>query len=162
MPKINLNLDDLKTEKQELGEFLARPDAYSDPNFTKYNKRFTELDAIIAKAAERDTLEQHLAEARELALGFMVGHEKLLVMAPMYIDKAYFEKIFGAPVTESLTARYLDWIDNLRNPRHKSFDRLLADAEVCVGGKGENGVPVLFHTVRIAEWLDGPARGGTQ
>ncbi|WP_152540968.1 hypothetical protein [Luteimonas huabeiensis] len=53
-------------------------------------------------------------------------------------------------------------IDNLRNPRHKSFDRLLADAEVCLGGKGENGVPVLFHTVRIAEWLDGPAMAGTQ
>lgn len=51
-------------------------------------------------------------------------------------------------------------IDNLRNPRHKSFDRQLAEAEVCDGTRGDNGVPVLFHTVRIAEWIDGPRIDG--
>ncbi len=69
MPKINLNLDDLVTEKQQLGDFLARPDAYSDPDFTTKNKRFTELEAIIDKVSLRDTLTQQLAEARELATG---------------------------------------------------------------------------------------------
>jgi peptide chain release factor 1 len=69
MPKINLNIDDLKTEKQSLGEFLARPDAYSDPEFTTKNKRFSELEAIIDKVSLRDTLEQQLIEAKELATG---------------------------------------------------------------------------------------------
>jgi peptide chain release factor 1 len=69
MPRIDLNIDNLRTEKQELGDFLARPDAYSDPTFTTKNKRFSELEAIIDKAALRDTLENQLAEAKELATG---------------------------------------------------------------------------------------------
>lgn len=69
MPKINLNLDELTAEKQQLGNFLARPDAYSDPGFTAKNKRFTELEAIIEKVSLRDTLEQQLVEAKELATG---------------------------------------------------------------------------------------------
>ncbi len=69
MPKINLNLEELKTEKAELGEFLATPTAYSDPAFTAKNKRFSELEAIIDKVALRDTLEQQLVEAKELATG---------------------------------------------------------------------------------------------
>lgn len=69
MPRIELNIDDLQTEKASLGEFLAHPDAYSDPDFTKKNKRFTELEGVIAKAEEREKLEHHLAEAKELANG---------------------------------------------------------------------------------------------
>lgn len=69
MPKINLNLDELKTEKQTLGEFLATPTAYSDPEFTAKNKRFSELENIIEKVALRDSLEQQLVEAKELASG---------------------------------------------------------------------------------------------
>lgn len=51
-------------------------------------------------------------------------------------------------------------VDNMRNPRHRSFDRRLADAEVGDGKGAENGVPVLFHTVRIADWIDGSKQGG--
>jgi len=69
MPKINLNIDELNTEKSQLGEFLASPTAYSDPEFTSKNKRFSELEAIIEKVALRDTLEQQLREAKELATG---------------------------------------------------------------------------------------------
>lgn len=69
MPKIELNIDDLTREKAELGDSLARPDAYSDPDFTRKNKRFTELEAIIEKATQRKTLEGQLDEARELASG---------------------------------------------------------------------------------------------
>ena len=69
MPKINLNIDDLTTEKQELGAFLASPDAYSDPAFGAKNKRFSELETILERAALRHTLERQLAEARELAAG---------------------------------------------------------------------------------------------
>ena len=69
MTQISLNLDELTTEKQSLGEFLARPDAYNDPEFSAKNRRFTELDTLITKATERQQLTQNLAEARELATG---------------------------------------------------------------------------------------------
>ncbi len=69
MPKISLNIDELQTEKKELGEFLARPDAYADDAYTTKNKRFTELDAILEKATLRHTLEAQLVEAKELIGG---------------------------------------------------------------------------------------------
>lgn len=69
MPKITLDIDTLQTEKQQLGDFLARPDAYSDPEFSSKNKRFSDLEAILEKATLRQTLEQQLEEARELASG---------------------------------------------------------------------------------------------
>lgn len=69
MSKISLNITDLRTEKQALGEFLARPDAYNDSDFSTKNRRLTELEQVIAKAEERETLESNLVEARELATG---------------------------------------------------------------------------------------------
>lgn len=69
MPKIDLNIDELTAERQSLADFLASPTAFSDPEFTSKNKRFTELEAIIAKASARQTAEKNLAEARELAGG---------------------------------------------------------------------------------------------
>lgn len=69
MPKIHLDITELNTEKKELGDFLATPDAYNDPNFTAKNKRFSELESIIEKVTLRDTLEQQLVEAKELATG---------------------------------------------------------------------------------------------
>jgi len=69
MPKISLNIEDLQSEKKQLGEFLARPDAYSDTDYTSKNKRFTELDAILEKATLRNTLELQLLEAKELSNG---------------------------------------------------------------------------------------------
>lgn len=69
MPTIKLDIPSLSTEKQAIGEFLASPTAYNDPDFTSKNKRFSELEAILEKATLRQTLEQQLAEAKELATG---------------------------------------------------------------------------------------------
>ena len=69
MPKINLNITDLTAEKQSLGEFLATPTAFSDPDFQTKNKPFSELENIIEKVTLRDSLELQLAEAKELANG---------------------------------------------------------------------------------------------
>lgn len=69
MPRIELNIDELAAEKQALSDFLAQPDAYNAPDFTTKNKRFTELENIIAKAIERETIEKQLAEAKDLANG---------------------------------------------------------------------------------------------
>ena len=67
MAQISLNLPDLEAERISLGEFLARPDAYSASDFTAKNKRFSELEVLIEKAKEREQLTQNLAEAKELA-----------------------------------------------------------------------------------------------
>ena len=67
MAKISLDLDALKAEHASLGNFLARPDAYGSPDFTIKNKRFSELETLIAKGEERVALEQNLRDAKELA-----------------------------------------------------------------------------------------------
>jgi peptide chain release factor 1 len=69
MPKISLNISELAKEKADLADFLASPSAYSDPEFSKKNKRFTELEAVLERATLRETLESQLEEARELANG---------------------------------------------------------------------------------------------
>jgi peptide chain release factor 1 len=69
MPKINLNIHELSEEKATLGEFLALPNAYSDPEFSTKNKRFSELEGILEKAILRETLETQLEEAKQLASG---------------------------------------------------------------------------------------------
>ena len=79
MPKITLNIDDLQSEKQQLDDFLMQPNAYSDPDFSKKNKRRTELEAILEKATLRQTLETQLAEAKELSS----GNDELAELAKM-------------------------------------------------------------------------------
>lgn len=69
MPRIELNTTELTTEKNELDAFLAQPTAYSDPEFSKKSKRLIELQNILEKATLRETLENQLAEARELSGG---------------------------------------------------------------------------------------------
>lgn len=79
MAKIILNINDLTTEKQQLADFLASPGAFNDPNFSSKNKRFTELEGIIAKAQLRLTLEGQLAEAKSL----MGGGDELAELAKL-------------------------------------------------------------------------------
>lgn len=91
MARIILNVAELIAEKQSLGDFLANPQAFSQPDFMKNNKRFTELDGIIAKASERDSVEKQLAEAKELAN----GNDELAELAKLEIpeDEAKLEQI---------------------------------------------------------------------
>lgn len=69
MSAINLNLEDLTTEYDTLRDFLATPEAYSDPQFSSKNKRFSELEALITLAKRREQLAQNIVEAKELASG---------------------------------------------------------------------------------------------
>lgn len=91
MPRIELDIDELMTEKQSLGDFLAHPDAYSDSAFMQKNKRFSELENIIAKATEREQVEKQLAEAKELAS----GSDELAELAKLEIpeDEAKLEQL---------------------------------------------------------------------
>ncbi|MBN9398268.1 peptide chain release factor 1 [Candidatus Saccharibacteria bacterium 47-87] len=69
MPRIELNIEELMAEKKDLDAFLSQPNAYSDPDFSKKNKRLLELTNILEKATLRETLEAQLIEAKELAQG---------------------------------------------------------------------------------------------
>ena len=69
MPKIELDNNKLAAELSQLEAFLAAPTAYSDPDFTKKNKRFNELRVITEIANQRTRLEKNLAEAESLANG---------------------------------------------------------------------------------------------
>ena len=66
MPKIVLNLDELTDERQRLSEFLATPNAYSDPQFSTKNKRFSELESLIKIARQREQLIKNIEEAKQL------------------------------------------------------------------------------------------------
>ncbi len=69
MPKINLNTSDLKSEKAELTAFLARPDAFNDPDFAIKNRRLMVLDELITAGERLTSLESQIAQARELSTG---------------------------------------------------------------------------------------------
>ncbi|MFZ2275476.1 MAG: peptide chain release factor 1 [Candidatus Nanogingivalis sp.] len=66
MPKIDLNLEKLKAEYSEIQDFLSTPTAYSSPNFSAKNKRFSELEKIIERGELRENLEKNIAEAKEM------------------------------------------------------------------------------------------------
>lgn len=66
MPKIVLNLDELTDERQRLSEFLATPNAYSDPQFSTKNKRFSELESLIKIARQRERIIKNIEEAKQL------------------------------------------------------------------------------------------------
>lgn len=83
MPKISLNIDELTTEKAELAEFLATPSAYTDPDYSSKNKRFTDLELILEKANLRQTLEAQLVEAKEL----QGGGDELAELAKMEVGE---------------------------------------------------------------------------
>lgn len=69
MAKITLDINALRSEKEALASFLASPTAFSDPEFSAKNKRFTELEVIIEKVTLRENLEKQLTEAKALAGG---------------------------------------------------------------------------------------------
>ncbi len=83
MTKILINIADLQNEKNEISSFLSSPSAYSDPDFSKKNKRFNEIDKVLEKAILREKLENQLAEARDLSN----GGDELAEMAKLEITE---------------------------------------------------------------------------
>lgn len=59
--------ENLALEKTEIEQFLASPDAFSDPNFATKSRRLAEIEKILALKSSIDQHETLLAEARELA-----------------------------------------------------------------------------------------------
>ncbi|HMQ97141.1 MAG TPA: PCRF domain-containing protein, partial [Candidatus Nanoperiomorbaceae bacterium] len=69
MTSITIDQSALESEKQSLTDFLARPDAFADPDFATKTRRLNELDTLISKYSALQTAEKQLLEARELSAG---------------------------------------------------------------------------------------------
>ena len=67
MAEIILDVEALRREKADLTEFLSRPDAFSDADYAKKNRRLLELDELIATAERKDALKDQIQQAYELA-----------------------------------------------------------------------------------------------
>ena len=67
--KIQLDLDQLKNELADLNTFLARPDAYSDPDFTKKSRRLNEVEELVSLGDRQKVISQQLEEALNLSRG---------------------------------------------------------------------------------------------
>ena len=84
MVKISLSLSDLEAERTELANFLATPMAFNDPDFSKKNKRFSELETLLEMAKKRDQLAQNIIEAKELA----GGNDELAELAKLEVSES--------------------------------------------------------------------------
>lgn len=84
MVKISLSLSDLEAERTELANFLATPTAFNDPDFSKKNKRFSELETLVEMAKKRDQLTQNIIEAKELA----GGNDELAELAKLELTES--------------------------------------------------------------------------
>ncbi len=69
MAEISLDLPTLASEKTELTDFLSRPDAFSDPDYAKKNRRLLELGDLIVAGERQADLKKQIGEARELSGG---------------------------------------------------------------------------------------------
>ena len=63
---MNFDFQKLEIEKNEIEAFLARPDAFSDPEFAKKSKRAAELATIFELKNEIEKSERELEEAEAL------------------------------------------------------------------------------------------------
>lgn len=66
---MNIDLPALKAEKAELEQFLASPSAFSDPQFSIKSKRLNEIENIVDKYEQKESLTSQLNEAQKLASG---------------------------------------------------------------------------------------------
>ena len=67
MAEITLNLQELAAERQALSDFLASPDAFSDPDYAKKSRRLTELDELIVTGERQHELRGQIKQAYELS-----------------------------------------------------------------------------------------------
>lgn len=63
---MDFDLEKYTAEAKEINDFLARPDAYSDPSFASKSKRLSELNEIIELGKSIETLNKNIKDAEEL------------------------------------------------------------------------------------------------
>ncbi len=60
---------ELRAEYQQLSDFLAKPDAFSDPEFADKSRRINELEGIISMFDRKDQIKNDLSEANDMVSG---------------------------------------------------------------------------------------------
>lgn len=66
MTKISLNIEELSAEQSALTEFLSSPNAFSDPDFAKKNRRLSELEELITAGNRQVELKQQIEDAKAM------------------------------------------------------------------------------------------------
>ena len=62
----NMNFEKLEQEKKEINEFLAKPDAYSSPDFAAKSRRLSEIEHILELNKKLEQFSASLREAKAL------------------------------------------------------------------------------------------------
>lgn len=92
-----MNLENLKNELVEIEAFLAKPDAYSSPDFATKSKRATILHEILDLNAKIETYTKSLAEAEELVndpeLGEIARDDIKTLKSEIETSKAKLEEL---------------------------------------------------------------------
>ncbi len=60
------DINKFETEKQEITDFLAKPEAFSSPDFAVKSRRLSELETIIDLIKDIEQLDKNIEEAKEL------------------------------------------------------------------------------------------------
>lgn len=96
-----MDFEKIKDEKKEIMEFLARPDAYSDPDFATKSKRLSEIDAILELSDKLKQQKRNLEEAQAL-----ISDPELAEIAKEDVEKAEKEiEKLSAELQEMLIPR---------------------------------------------------------
>lgn len=86
----------LEIERQEIQEFLAKPDAYTSPEFAAKSKRAAELEDIFELKKRIEADEKALQEAHELAndpeLGELAREDAENLTKKLEMEKAEMEE----------------------------------------------------------------------
>lgn len=61
-----MDLEKLKAEQKEINDFLAQPDAFSQPDFAAKSRRLAEIEKILGLAAEVSQIEKSIEMSKEL------------------------------------------------------------------------------------------------
>ena len=60
MNSLELDFDVLKSERQEIMDFLSQPNAYADASFAEKNRRLAEIDDLVALGKKRAQLQDDI------------------------------------------------------------------------------------------------------
>jgi peptide chain release factor 1 len=128
-----ISLGDLQSERRALSEFLARPDAFSDPEYAGKTRRLSELETLIDKFTARATAEKQLAEA----VGLAAGGDELAELA--------CEEI---PALEAQIAALNAELDELLIPKDPNDDKP-AIVEIRAGAGGDEASLFAAELLRM-------------
>lgn len=120
-----MDLDKLKAERKEITNFLAKPEAFSSPDFAAKSRRLSEIEKILTLEEEISDLEETIEFSRELLGGGGDISEGVLGAMEMEVD------MYGAELEEKRAE-----LEELLLP-HDPNDDKPAIVEIRAGAGGD-------------------------